>query len=96
MIITLCGSTRFKKEFLEAELKLSKQGHIVLSICQFSHADNLNPSIQEKQLFDKLHLYKIKNSDAIYVINKDGYIGKSTCREIQYAESLNKQIMYME
>ena len=35
-------------------------------------------------------------SDAIYVINKDGYIGESTASEIAWAEELGKEIIYME
>ena len=35
-------------------------------------------------------------SDAIYVINKGGYIGESTKREIEYAKKKGKQIYYLE
>ena len=29
-VITLCGSTKFKKEFMEAQKKLSLEGNIVI------------------------------------------------------------------
>lgn len=35
-------------------------------------------------------------ADAIYVINKDGYIGRSTLSEIKYAKAAGKEVMYME
>ena len=35
-------------------------------------------------------------SDAIYVINKDGYIGTSTKSEIEYAKKLGLEIMYYQ
>ena len=35
-------------------------------------------------------------ADAIYVINKDGYIGSSTRSEIKYAIEHGKQIIFME
>ena len=47
-------------------------------------------------MLDDIHKRKIDMADAIYVINKDGYIGQSTRSEIQYALRLGKQIIYME
>jgi dienelactone hydrolase len=41
MIITLCGSTKFKKEFEEVAKNLALEGHAVLSVNMFHHADNL-------------------------------------------------------
>ncbi|WP_310603990.1 hypothetical protein [Anaerosporobacter sp.] len=35
-------------------------------------------------------------ADTIFVISKDGYIGKSTMSEIEYAKSLGKKIAYLE
>lgn len=45
-------------------------------------------------MIDKMHKEKIKLSDAILVVNVDGYIGNSTKNEIEYAKSLNKDIIY--
>ena len=41
-----------------------------------------------------MHKEKIKISDAILVVNVDNYIGNSTKKEIKYAKSLNKEIIY--
>ena len=95
-VITLCGSTKFKKEFLETEKKFLEDGNIVMSVCQFTNADNIPITYQEKELFDALHKLKIDLSDMIYVINKNGYIGSSTQSEIDYAMSKNKIVRYME
>ena len=46
------------------------------------------------QLSDRLNKEKIKLSDAILVVNVNGYIGNSTRSEIEYAKSLNKEILY--
>jgi len=35
-------------------------------------------------------------ADSIFVINKNGYIGKSTASEIAYAENHGKTVTYME
>ena len=43
-----------------------------------------------------MHKQKIDTSDAILVINKNGYIGDSTKSEIEYAKAQNKEIIYLE
>jgi len=40
------------------------------------------------------HWKKIDISDAIYVVNIDGYMGDSTQNEIKYAISKGKEIIY--
>lgn len=37
-VITLCGSTRFKEEFMEMQKKLTLAGNIVISVGLFGHA----------------------------------------------------------
>lgn len=47
-------------------------------------------------MLDDIHKRKIDMADAIYVINKNGYIGESTKSEIKYAFEHNKSVMFME
>ena len=47
-------------------------------------------------MLDDIHKRKIDMADAIYVINKNGYIGSSTRSEIQYAIEHGKQVIFME
>ena len=96
MVITLSGSTRFKDEFLAVQRDLTLQGHIVLSVGLFGHADNEDLTLEEKVRLDNLHKEKINMSDAIFVINKDGYIGESTYSEIDWANRMKKQIFFLE
>ena len=51
---------------------------------------------EQKAQLDELHKRKIDMSDAIFVINKDGYIGSSTESEIRYARAHLKEIVYLE
>ena len=96
MIITLCGSTKFKDQFMEAQKELTLEGHIVISVGCFGHADQ-DPRIEaSKDMLDKMHFQKIDMADAIYVVNVDGYVGSSTSREIEYAKSSGKLIIYHE
>ncbi len=37
-VITLCGSTRFKDEFMEVQKRLTLEGNIVISVGLFGHS----------------------------------------------------------
>jgi hypothetical protein len=52
--------------------------------------------LNTQEMLDDMHKRKIDMADAIYVINKNGYIVKSTQSEIEYAKSLGKTIYYLE
>lgn len=96
-VITLCGSTRFKEQFLEAQKRLTLAGNIVISVGLFGHSgdDEVWTEGTKEMLYD-MHKRKIDMADEIYVINVGGYIGSSTCLEIEYARSRGKVIKYLE
>jgi len=93
-IVTICGSTRFRKEIEEAAKELTLDENIVLMPNVFGHAGD-TISDEQKEALDKLHLEKIKMSDFIYVVNKNNYIGKSTRKEIDYARCINIPVVFM-
>lgn len=96
-IVCLCGSGRFKQDFIMANFNLTMQGKIVLSVGWFSHdAEIYQPTENEKAMLDALHMQKIDLADEILVINIGGYIGESTRREIAYAHSQGKAVVYWE
>ena len=90
-IITLCGSTEFKEDFLRLQQELTLKGYIVLSVDVFDETTE-----EQKLNLEKIHKDKIRISDAIYVINRNNNIKESTKLEIEFAKSLNKTIYYME
>ena len=94
-IITLCGSTRFKDDFERINRELTLLGNIVISVGCFGHSGDTFTE-EQKVMLDDIHKRKIDMSDAIYVINKDGYIGDSTRSEIKYAIAHGKQVILME
>ena len=78
-VITLCGSTRFKDEFIETQKRLSLQGNIVISVGLFGHSGDKEVwQDGVKEMLDDMHKRKIDMADSIYVINVGGYIGSST------------------
>ncbi|MEW8993700.1 hypothetical protein [Clostridium sp.] len=98
-VVTLCGSTKFKNDFIKAQKELTLQGKIVISVGLFGHADGEFGTIiteEVKIMLDDIHKRKIDMADGIFVINKNGYIGSSTRNEIEYAKQHGKEIVYLE
>ena len=103
-VITLCGSTRFKNEFMEAQKRLTLEGNIVISVGLFGHAGDKevwegmdeDTLTQTKIMLDDMHKRKIDMADEIFVINVGGYIGDSTRSEIAYAMENGKVVRYLE
>ena len=95
-IVTLCGSTRFKEEFVEVQKRLTLEGNIVISVGLFGHSgdeDVWKPGV--KEMLDEMHLRKIDLADEIFVVNVSGYIGERTRKEIAYAERMGKTVRYL-
>lgn len=93
--ITLCGSTKFKREFEAINKQLTLEGNVVYSVAFFGHADKIPLTTEQKKTCDEVHKKKIDNSDGIFVIDVDGYIGESTRSEISHAEATGKFIKYL-
>ena len=103
-VITLCGSTRFKDTFLDAQKKLTLEGNIVISVGLFGHSgdsevwENMDEGTltKTKEMLDDMHKRKIDMADEIFVINVGGDIGSSTKSEIEYAIATGKAVRYLE
>ena len=103
-VVTLCGSTRFKDEFMQVQKDLTLKGNIVISVGLFGHSgdqevwENMDEGTltKTKKMLDDMHKRKIDMADEIFVINKNGYIGDSTRSEIEYAIKHGKKVNYLE
>ena len=103
-VVTLCGSTRFKEQFMEAQKRLTLEGNIVISVGLFGHSgeqevwENMDEGTltKTKEMLDDMHKRKIDMADEIFVINVNGYIGDSTCSEIEFAKAHGKKVRYLE
>ena len=103
-VITLCGSTRFREAFEEANKRLTLAGNIVISVGLFGHSgdDEVWEGMSEdtltetKRMLDDMHKRKIDMADEIFVVNVDGYVGESTRSEIAYAQAHGKPVTYLE
>lgn len=91
MRITLCGSTKFPKTWALANRLLTLDGHFVYTI---AFAGSKLTEDQKRKL-DAIHMAKIVDSDAILVLNVDGYMGYSTRQEIEFAIAMNRRVYFL-
>ena len=104
MRLTLCGSTRFRKEFDLWNANLTLMGHVVYSLGMFGKEasdqgkpnENIEVTEDEKRHLDMVHFAKIDNSDGVVVLNVHGYVGESTKREVRWARMKGKQVFWLE
>lgn len=100
-IVCLCGSTRFYKEFMEANYRETMAGKIVLSVGFYPHAtkemhgEGVGATDPQKAALDELHKRKIDLCDEVLVLDVGGYIGSSTRGEIEHATKLGRPIRYL-
>lgn len=78
-IITLCGSTRFKDEFMEVQKRHTLEGNIVISVGLFGHSGNQEAwdgmdegtLSKTKEMLDDMHKRKIGIADSIKTLMPD-------------------------
>lgn len=59
-VITLCGSTRFKGAFMEAQKRLTLEGNIVIRVGVFGHSgDDEVWTEGTKEMLDDMHKRKV-------------------------------------
>lgn len=94
-IVCLCGSMRFAETMQQTAERLElDHGWVVLT--PVLHALPRPLTQPEAALLADIHRAKIALADAVYIVNPGGYIGEAVRAEIAYAQSLGKEIIYME
>lgn len=93
-VVTLCGSMRFFAEMQEIALELETKG----GYCVLSPVGAAKSALSEEMIekLGKAHYRKIDISDAVYIVNIGGYIGKAVSEELRYAQRQHKEIIYHE
>lgn len=75
--------------------KLEYEGNCVLSVV-YPAGEKKNLTQEQISLLGAAHKKRIDLADAVFIVNKNGYIGLQTSDEIEYAKKNNKEIIYME
>lgn len=104
--VCLCGSTKFKEDFEKVAKELALEHECIITMpAVFEHSDHWFDDYVEKsnkdpkdikQSLEDIHIQKINQCDSIFVINKGGYVGKSTLDEMIYAFKHHIKIRYLE
>lgn len=81
--VYVCGSFRFLDKIEELETRLRKE-NIECVVSKTRDARGILGCLE-----------KIDDADVVYVVNPEGYVGKSVCLDIGYAYAKNKQIFVM-
>lgn len=92
-VITVCGSLKYKKEMMEITEEIALNGNCMITPIYLTKSKE-EYTEEDFLMLSKMHFEKIKLSDAILVVNVNNYIGESTNKEIEFAKSLNKEIIY--
>lgn len=94
-VVCLIGSTKYEELFRELEVKLSISGYLVFSPLVYNQSGD-TPGCGEdiKKILDHEAELKINKSDIVVVVDKDGYIGSSTRKQLEHAILLNKPVLY--
>ena len=95
MTITVCGSVKFKDQINDAIKNLTLDDHIVIPLVMFEPEEYEKITQEQRIRLDNLHRMKINMSDAIFVVNVDGYIGESTFGYIDWAVRNKKELYFL-
>lgn len=94
-VVLLIGSTKFKDVFLDVEEKLALKGYLVFTPSVYNQSGEVpGCGVETKKILDTAAKMKVCRSDIVIVIDKDGYIGSSTKKQIEWVELLNKPVLY--
>lgn len=96
MKITLCGSLRFEPYWHEANKQLGLLGHISYSVMTFPsiEGDKTWYTPEQKYTLDLAHFAKIEESEAVVMLNIEGYLGESSLRELAWARMRRKTVYW--
>jgi len=97
-LIVICGSARFRDEMMLLALRMKFELYDVIfppfTKPEVRKLGYFFDNIKEK--LEALYVHYLNNADVVFIFNKNGYIGNSVKKEIEYAEKLGKPIIYLE
>lgn len=90
--VTICGSMKFEKEMQKIAFELETKHNMNVLQCVYNIGKK-EISENERDMLAKAHYRKIEMSDAIYVVDINGYIGHAASQEIQFAGTKGKEVI---
>lgn len=90
--VTICGSMKFETEMQKIAFLLETKHNMNVLQCVYN-VDDLDVTPMEHATLET-HYRKIELSDAIYVVDIQGYIGNQVSKEIAFAKSKGKKVIF--
>ncbi len=90
--VTICGSMRFAKQMKKIAFTLETEHGLNVLQCVYN-SESRELTQEQIETLAQAHYRKIDLSDAIYVVDLEGYIGKSVQIEMEYAARHGKEII---
>ena len=91
--VTICGSMRFKKEMQKIAFLLEIKHNMNVLQCVYN-VDDVDITPMEQAALENAHYRRIELSDGIYVVDLQGYIGDQVSKEIAFAKSKGKEVIF--
>ncbi|MDO5773946.1 MAG: hypothetical protein Q4P16_06530 [Spirochaetales bacterium] len=91
--VTICGSMKFENEMKKITFNLEMKHNMCVLQCVYNDE---KPELSENEIaaLNSAHFKKIELSDAIYVVNLNGYIGEQVKMEIGFAQTHGKEVIF--
>lgn len=94
--VTICSSSKFYPAAMAVASRLRGEGVQVFTP-DFEHDETrIKVDRETKARLTCAFLEKVRAADAIYVISRDGYVGRSVAVEIGFATALGKPVFLSE
>lgn len=105
--VCICSSFKFYEKVLDLEKKLKNEGiKYLIPLPSQKHRKQDKPhefvddfdqipeedKLEEARRMALEHFERIDNTDVVYIISPNGYVGKSVCMEVGYAYAKGKSI----
>jgi len=84
---------KFEKEMQRIAFLLEAKHNMNILQCVYN-VDDLDITPMEQAALENAHYRKIELSDAIYVVDIQGYIGNQVSKEIAFAQSKGKEVIF--
>lgn len=94
--VTICSSSKFYGIAKQLASTLRSNGIEVYTPRFDFDEETVVVTREKKKELTREFLDKIERSDAIYVVNSQGYTGSSVCIEVGYASALGKPVILSE
>ncbi len=91
--VMICGSMKFAEEMKRIAFDLEEKHDMCVLQCVYNE-DKLKLSEADINALNSAHFKKIELAEAIYVVDLHGYIGEQVKKEIAFAKSLGKEVIY--